>query len=99
MGTGDLTPLHSASGFETRNPQADRMAYFSALCRIPEYAELPRDRSGLSLSAPKSFGIVWLLAEVEIREIRKRAGWESPKACVSVTFWTSLVTGLVDAAG
>ena len=30
LGTGDLTPLHSASGFETRNLQADRMAYFSA---------------------------------------------------------------------
>ena len=30
LGTGDLTPLHSASGTETRNLQADRMAYFSA---------------------------------------------------------------------
>ena len=29
LGTGDLTPLHSASGFETRNLQADRMAYVS----------------------------------------------------------------------
>lgn len=36
---------------------------------------------------------------MEIAEIRNRPGWDSPKACVGVIFWTGLETSLADAAG